>query len=78
MRPEQPIKLSKLRQKMRVKVVAPKTGLNPTIIITGRPKAALFLRFYLFVFVMWCVKKIENRKKIDVNFLCIVCAFFSN
>ena len=52
MRAEQPIKLCKLRRKMRVKVGDRKTGLNFQVIIIGRHKAALSLRFYLFFFVM--------------------------
>ena len=31
-----------------VKVVRSKTGLNPSVIITDRPKAVLSLRFHLF------------------------------
>ena len=29
-----------------------KTGLNPLVIVTGRPKAVLLLRFHLFY--VWC------------------------
>ena len=50
MRAEKPTKLCKPQRKMRVKAVARKTGLNPPVIITGRPKSVLSLRFHLFMF----------------------------
>ena len=53
MQAEQPTKLCKPQRKTRVKVGARKTGLNPPVIVTGRPKAVLSLRFHLF-YVLCC------------------------
>ena len=47
MRAVQPRKLCKPRRKARMKAGTRKTGLNPTAIITGHPKAILLLRFHL-------------------------------
>ena len=50
MRAEQPTKLCKPHQKIRVKVGAPYNRFNPPpppVIIAGRPKAVLLLRFHL-------------------------------
>ena len=49
MRAEQPIKLCKLRRKMRVKVGAPYNWFKLPVIVSGFPKAALSLRFHLFL-----------------------------
>ena len=50
MRAEEPINLCKLRRKMRVEDGAPKKRFKPPVIISDRPKAALSLRFQLFLF----------------------------
>ena len=47
MRAEQPAKLCKPQRKLRMNVGAPLNRFNPPVIIAGRPKAVLSLRFHL-------------------------------
>ena len=39
------------------------SGLNPPVIVTGRPKAVLSLRFHLFYFQHFCVSDLFGSVK---------------
>ena len=75
MRAEQPTKLCKPQRKVGLKVRAPQNRFNsppPPVIVTGRPKAVLSLRFHFFI-----IGVVQFLNVLILTILCVRVVCFS-